>query len=99
MRKRGYIAVYILANRKNGTLYTGVTSNLLQRTFQHKADVNKGFSKTYGCKRLVYYEPFETMENAITREKQIKAGSRKKKLDLIHSINREWNDLWSVITQ
>jgi putative endonuclease len=86
--------VYILASRKNGTLYTGVTSNLTQRIGQHKMGVVDGFTKRYALHTLVYYEQYETMEIAILREKQIKGGSRKKKVDLIVSMNPEWNGLF-----
>ncbi len=90
-------AIYIIANKRNGTLYTGVTSNLVGRIYQHKEGVIKGFSKRYGCKLLVFYELHETMESAISREKQIKAGSREKKLELIESINPDWKDLYEDI--
>ena len=90
-------AIYILANKKNGTLYTGVTSNLIQRIHQHKAGDIPGFSAKYACKILVYYEPHETMESAITREKQLKGGSRQKKLALIESANPDWEDLYPTI--
>ena len=87
-------AVYIMANRRNGTLYTGVTSNLLQRASQHRAGAISSFSSQYGCKLLVWFEVHETMYTAITREKQIKAGSRKKKLSLIETMNPSWRDLF-----
>lgn len=87
-------AVYILANKRNGTLYTGVTANLVQRVSQHKDGTLPGFSTRYGCKRLVYYELFDDMVTAIEREKQIKAGSRRKKLLLIETTNPQWNDLY-----
>ena len=90
-------AVYIMANKQNGALYTGVTSNLIQRVFQHKNGATKGFTHRYNCKRLVYYELFTDMEWAILREKQIKAGSRKQKLKLIESLNPEWVDLYTSI--
>lgn len=90
-------AIYILASKKNGTLYTGVTSNLVQRIGQHKTDSMDGFSKDYGCHTLVYYELYEDMENAILREKQIKGGSRKKKLALIEQDNPDWKDLYQTI--
>jgi len=90
-------AVYIITNKRNGTLYTGVTSNLMKRIYEHKNDTLKGFSYKYGCKTLVFYELCYTMENAIIREKQIKAGSRQKKIKLIESINPDWNDLYSLI--
>ncbi|WP_398479810.1 GIY-YIG nuclease family protein [Tardiphaga sp.] len=86
--------VYMMANQRNGTLYVGVTSDLLKRAHQHREGVVRGFTKTYGCKLLVWYEVHETMESAILREKQIKGGSRAKKLALIESINPEWKDLY-----
>ncbi len=90
-------AVYILTNRPNGALYTGVTSNLAQRVYQHKQGVSGGFTSRYGCKLLVYFELHDEMTAAITREKQIKAGSRKNKLRLIHSLNPSWKDLYEQI--
>ena len=90
-------AVYIITNKRNGTLYTGVTSNLVQRIYQHKQKIIKGFSSNHDCKILVYYEMHEDMYNAITREKQIKGGSRKKKLFFIEGINPNWNDLYEDI--
>lgn len=90
-------AVYILANKKNGTLYTGVTSDLVRRIYEHKEGLYIGFSKRYGCKILVYYELHDLMTAAIEREKQIQAGSRKKKLMLIEASNREWEDLYETI--
>src|SRR5262249_25445989 len=89
--------VYIIANKRNGTLYTGVTSDLPKRTFEHREGLIPGFSGKYGCKILVWYEVHESMVEAITREKQIKAGSRKKKLELIETLNPEWNDLYESI--
>jgi putative endonuclease len=90
-------AVYIMTNKRHGTLYTGVTSNLTGRVYQHKNAELDGFTKKYRCKLLVYFEPYEDMLSAIEREKQIKAGSRKKKLLLIESLNPEWNDLYEMI--
>jgi putative endonuclease len=90
-------AVYIMANRRNGTLYTGVTSNLVQRVWQHKEGVADGFTKRYGCKLLVWHQQGDSMEGAILREKQIKAGSRAKKLALIEEMNPEWRDLYGDI--
>lgn len=90
-------ATYIVANRRNGTLYTGVTSNLVQRVYQHKMGLADGFSKKYGCKMLVYYEANETMVNAITREKVIKAGSRRKEIELIEKMNPLWRDLYETL--
>jgi predicted GIY-YIG superfamily endonuclease len=72
-------AIYILTNKRNGTLYTGVTSDLIKRVYQHKHAEVDGFTKRYDCKQLVYYEQYEDMISAIEREKQIKAGSRKRK--------------------
>jgi predicted GIY-YIG superfamily endonuclease len=90
-------AVYIVANRRNGTLYTGVTSNLVQRVYQHRNGLVPGFTSRYGCKMLVWYELHEDMISAITREKQIKAGSRRKKLALIEAMNPTWRDLYEDI--
>ena len=90
-------AVYIVANHKNGTIYTGVTSNLPQRTWQHHEGLIEGFSWQYGCKRPVWFELHSTMEYAITREKQIKGGSRKAKIRLIETANPEWRDLFFEI--
>jgi len=86
-------AVYIMANGRNGTIYTGVTSNIIARDYQHKTSATQGFTARYGCKLLVWYELHETMESAILREKQIKGGSRAKKLALIEKNNQEWRDL------
>ena len=86
--------VYILANRKQGTLYTGVTSSLAERVFQHRKGITPGFSSRYGCARLVFYERYERMDEAIAREKQIKGGSRAKKIALIESMNPDWRDLY-----
>jgi putative endonuclease len=90
-------AAYIMASKRNGTLYTGVTSGLVQRVWQHRTGVVDGFTKRYGCKLLVWYEAYDTMEQAIFSEKQIKAGSRAKKLELIEAGNPEWRDLWDDI--
>jgi putative endonuclease len=89
--------IYIMANKPNGTLYTGVTSNLIQRIWQHKQGCVQGFTKKYHIKSLVYFETYEDMHSAIAREKQIKAGSRKKKIELIESINPKWRDLYQDI--
>ncbi|MCH7622562.1 MAG: GIY-YIG nuclease family protein [Nitrospinae bacterium] len=90
-------AVYIMASKRNGTLYTGVTSNLVRRVYENKNDIAEGFASKYGCKMLVYYEVQENMAGAIAREKQIKSGSRKKKLALIESVNLGWKDLYEKI--
>ena len=90
-------AVYVMANRRNGTLYVGVTSNLVQRAYQHRESLVPGFTARYGCKKLVWYEMCEEMIPAIAREKQIKGGSRAKKLALIEALNPEWRDLYDEI--
>jgi predicted GIY-YIG superfamily endonuclease len=89
-------AVYIVASQRNGTIYTGVTSDLVSRTWQHK-QAKVGFTSIYDCKLLVWYEIHGDMTAAILREKQIKAGSRRKKLVLIETLNPEWNDLYESI--
>ena len=86
--------VYIMTNKGNRVLYTGVTSNLFKRVAEHKNKVIAGFTSNYNVTELVHYEEFSTMEEAIAREKQIKGGSRKKKIDLICSKNPEWKDLF-----
>jgi putative endonuclease len=91
--------VYILTNRPRGTLYVGVTSNLIRRIYEHREGVAEGFSKTYGVKMLVYYEQYATAIAAIQREKNIKHWPRKWKIDLVRSINPEWRDLWEDITR
>ena len=85
--------VYILTNNNNTVLYTGVTSNLPRRVYEHKAKLVAGFTKRYNIGKLVYYEVFDQVENAILREKQIKAGSRTKKIGLIKDMNPAWTDL------
>jgi putative endonuclease len=90
-------AVYLITNRPYGTLYTGVTSDLPGRIWQHKNRITKGFSAKYNLTRLVYFELFDDAYNAISREKQIKAGSRKSKISLIESFNPCWNDLYPDI--
>jgi len=89
--------VYIMANKRNGTLYTGVTSNLPGRAFQHRTGLTKGFTAKYGCKLLVWYEVHESMYEAIVREKQIKGGSRANKLALIEALNPSWKDLYDEL--
>jgi putative endonuclease len=90
-------AVYILASQRNGTLYIGVTSDLVQRVWQHKNDVVEGFTKKYGVHRLVYYELHDDMENAIIREKRLKKWNRAWKLRLIEETNVDWKDLYESI--
>ncbi len=87
-------AVYILASERNGTLYTGVTSDLIKRVYEHKNDLVEGFTKKYGVHRLVYFEQCEDMASAISREKQIKKWNRNWKLRLIEECNPEWRDLY-----
>lgn len=89
--------IYIMTNKRNGTIYTGVTSDLIKRIHEHKQGNVPGFTKKYGCNLLVYYEQCGSMVGAIEREKQIKSGSRKKKLALIESLNPEWQDLYKLL--
>jgi putative endonuclease len=86
-----------MTNKSNRVLYTGVTSNLKKRVYEHKEKFVDGFTKKYNVSKLVYFEVFEDPENAILREKKIKAGSRQKKIDLINSMNKEWADLYDSI--
>ena len=85
--------VYIMTNQYNTTLYTGVTNNLQRRVMEHKQDLVEGFTKKYHLHKLVYYEMTDDVNAAIAREKQIKGGSRQKKLDLVNGMNKEWKDL------
>ena len=87
-------AVYLMANKPNGTLYLGVTSDLVRRVAEHKAATFPGFSARHGCTRLVWFEQHATMEHAILREKQLKGGSRQAKITLIEAINPGWSDLY-----
>ena len=89
--------VYILASKRNGTLYTGVTSDLVKRIYEHKNDLVVGFSKKYKVHHLVYYENHDVMESANQREKQIKKWNRAWKLRMIEERNPEWRDLWGEI--
>ncbi len=88
---------YILASQKNGTLYTGVSSNLIGRVYQHKMGVVKGFTKRYGVHMLVHFEQYQDPQEAIAREKQIKNWKRVWKIELIESTNPEWRDLYEEI--
>src|SRR3989344_6778912 len=97
MRRKIYPAVYIMANKKNGTLYVGVTSDLVKRVWEHKNLLIEGFTSRYQCHNLVYYESFEEMILAIEREKQIKAGSRREKIELIERTNDGWQDLYGTL--
>jgi len=90
-------AVYLMANRRNGALYVGVTSNLVRRVWQHREGAFEGFTKRYGCKLLVWFEPHATMLGAIAREKQIKGGSRAAKIRMIEAANPDWQDLYPTI--
>lgn len=86
-----------MANRKNGTLYTGVTSDLLRRTWEHREGMYPGFSKKWGCTRLVWYEMHDLIGEAIRREKSIKVYRRQNKINLIEARNPDWKDLWFEI--
>ena len=95
MTKQFY--VYILASKRNGTLYVGVTSDLVKRTWEHKQGIAEGFTRKYGVKTLVYYEAQESSQAAITREKQIKNWERAWKIRLIEKSNPHWEDLYDKI--
>jgi len=89
--------VYIMTNKSNTVLYTGITNDVRRRVYEHKQKLVEGFATRYNIVKLVYYEVFEGCTRAIQREKQIKAGSRKKKEALINSINPEWDDLYDQL--
>ena len=89
--------VYIITNKRNGTLYIGVTSNRSRRMYEYKQKLIEGFAKIYGLDKLVYYEIHDTMEAAIAREKQLKKRSRKAKLALIDEFNPNWDDLYETL--
>ena len=89
--------VYMMTNKRNGTLYIGVTSNLVQRVWQHKNEVADGFTKKYGLHTLIWYELHTTMESAITREKALKFWKRLAKLRIIEQINPNWRDLYNEV--
>ena len=95
MRKSGY--VYMMTNRFNSVIYTGVTSDLKKRIYEHKQKFVDGFTKRYHIDKLVYYECCDSIENAILREKQIKAGSRRNKIDLIQTKNNLFRDLYAEV--
>ena len=95
MGKPGY--VYILCSKRNGTLYIGVTSDLVKRVYQHRTEVTGGFTSKYHVKRLVYFEAHDDIAAAIAREKAMKKWRRKWKLDLIEEINPDWRDLYAEI--
>jgi len=89
--------IYILANKKNGTIYTGVTNDIVRRVFEHKQGFVDGFSKKYDLKTLVYFDSFESIYDAITMEKRIKRWRREWKLALIEKLNPEWQDLYEQL--
>lgn len=95
MTKQSYI--YIMTNYNDTTLYVGVTNNLVRRVYEHRNKLVEGFTKKYQITKLVYYEVFDDISQAIKREKQLKAGSRKKKLELINNFNKDWRDLYDTI--
>ena len=94
MKRELHPCIYIMTNKNNAVLYTGVTSNLFKRVSEHKNKLIAGFTSKYNVTKLVYYEEYETMPEAIAREKQIKGGSRQKKIDLINSKNSDWKALY-----
>lgn len=89
--------VYLLTNKNNTVIYTGVTNGLKRRVYEHKEKLIDGFTKKYNVNKLVYFESTNDVNSAIQREKQIKAGSRQKKIDLINSVNKNWKDLYDEI--
>ena len=89
--------VYLMTNEHHSVIYTGITSDLKKRVYEHKEKLVAGFTAKYNIVKLVYYEVFADPENAILREKQIKGGSRRKKIDLINRANKEWRDLYDEI--
>ena len=95
MRRQYY--VYILTTKTNTVLYTGVTNDLVKRVFEHREKFGNGFTKRYNVNKLVYYEIFDDPENAISREKQIKAGPRRKKVELVNGFNQDWADLYESL--
>jgi putative endonuclease len=96
MTKRGFI--YILTNKYNKVVYIGVTNDLKRRVYEHKTKLNpKSFTSRYNLNKLVYFEEYTNIKDAIAREKQLKAGSRQKKIDLVNSMNEEWRDLYNEI--
>jgi putative endonuclease len=90
--------VYILTNKNNTVLYVGITNNLTRRIWEHKSKLIEGFTKKYNVDKLIYFESFDSPDDAIKREKQLKAGSRQKKVYLINKFNPEWNDLYNLET-
>ena len=94
----GQYFVYMLASKRNGTLYIGVTNNLLKRVHQHKNDIEEGFTRKYNVHSLVYYEVFNRIQDAITREKQMKKWKRQWKMELIEKSNPNWEDLFESLS-
>lgn len=90
--------IYIMTNRYKTVLYTGVTNDLVRRVYEHREKLTSGFTKKYGLDRLVYYEVFSSPQEAIAREKQIKKGTRRRKIELVESMNPSWHDLWEEIS-
>jgi putative endonuclease len=90
--------VYIMTNAHNTVIYSGVTNNLARRVYEHKNGLGGTFTKKYNVNKLVYYEAGDNVNAALAREKQIKGGSRKKKIDLVNSVNPEWKDLFDELT-
>jgi len=93
-KDKSHYYVYILASRRNGTIYVGVTSDLVNRVYEHKSDLVDGFTKTYAVHTLVYYETVDDVDSAIAREKQIKKWKRAWKVELIEGVNPDWRDLY-----
>ncbi|MCZ7674100.1 MAG: GIY-YIG nuclease family protein [Chloroflexi bacterium] len=89
--------VYIMASKKNGTLYIGMTNDLIRRVWQHKNNVHEGFTKKYGVHKLVYFESTNDVKAAISREKQLKKWNRQWKINLIEEDNQNWNDLYETL--
>ena len=97
MRHKGEYFVYIISNYKKGVLYVGVTNDLIRRIYEHKNEMMEGFTKKYHLNKLVYYEIYNEVENAISREKDIKKWYRKWKIELIEKTNPEWKDLYETL--
>ena len=97
--KEKHSYIYIMTNKNKNVLYIGVTSNLVRRVYEHRNKLRDGFTSKYNLTQLVYFEKFGNIRDAITREKQLKAGSRAKKEALINTTNPQWEDLWEHITQ
>ena len=89
--------VYLMTNKNNRVLYTGIPNDLKRRVYEHKEKLVNGFTKKYNVSKLIYFEMFEDPKNAILREKKIRAGSRQKKIDLVNSMNKDWHDLYEEI--